>query len=279
MKRAGLDPNLKLGGVEMINALSDRYEGNVDLVAAAAELGLSVDQFRDGATGSDTKALKTLVRRLAQKSAVPRDQFEANYIELAKAITDQEEIKVVGAAAGAKTEIAKVEKSTDLTLSAEKAGYRQNENLVLSALSPKDCFLTVTSVDEKGVGTVLFPNKFVQDNRIKANAEVLLPPRGATFVYRLQDKGSETVTAVCSDTKDGDGIKHDFGKEALTVVPDYTRSIARTRAIAVEQSKGTPPPAVTPPGPGAAPPKATPAVAPPPAKKELFRTAIKIKVD
>ena len=284
MKRAGLDPNLKLGGVEMINALSDRYEGNVDLVAAAAELGLSPDQFRDGATGSDTKALKTLVRRLAQKSAVPRDQFEANYIELAKAITDQEEIKVAGAAvaAAAKTEIAKVAKSTDLALSAERAGYRQNEFLVLSALSPQDCFLTVTSVDEKGVGTVLFPNKFVPDNRIKANVELQLPPKGAGFTYRLLDKGSETVTAVCSDTKDGDGIKHDFAKEALTVVPDYTRSIARTRAIAVEQAKVAPPPvAGTPPAPPAAgaPPKVTPVAAPPPAKKELFRTAIKIKVD
>jgi Domain of unknown function (DUF4384) len=274
MKRAGLDPNLKLGGVEMINALSDRYEGNVDLVAAAGELGLSPDQFRDAATGSDTKALKTLVRRLAQKSAVPRDQFEANYVDLAKAITDQEEIKVAGAAAAAaKTEIAKVEKAIDLSLSADKAAYKQNELLVLSALSPKDCFLTVTSVDEKGAGTVLFPNKFVQDNRIKANVELQLPQRGAGFQYRLQDKGTETVTAVCSDTKEADGIKHDFSKDAFTAVPDYTRSVARTRAIAVEQNKVAPPatPAPTPA------PKA--AAAPAPAKKELFRTAIQIKVN
>src|SRR5262249_10973404 len=63
MRRAGLDMKLHLGGVEMINALSDRYEGNVDLVAAAAELGLTPDEFREAANDADSKALKSLVRR------------------------------------------------------------------------------------------------------------------------------------------------------------------------------------------------------------------------
>jgi hypothetical protein len=142
-------------------------------------------------------------------------------------------------------------------------------------VSAKDCFLTVTDIDEKGEGTVLFPNKFVTDNRIKANVELVLPPPGAAFQYRLKDQGTETVTAVCSDVNQAvDGIKHDFNKQAFTAVPNYSRSIA------VEAAK----PAVVAQGPGAqppVPPKGAPAGAPPapPAKRELFRTAIKIKVE
>jgi len=163
-------------------------------------------------------------------------------------------------------------------MSAEKDVYKQNDLAILTIVSPTDCFLTVTDVDEKGEGTVLFPNKFVQDNRIKANVELVLPPPGAGFQYRLKDRGVETVTAVCSDSRDSvDGIKHDFAKQAFTPVPDYARSVAKTRSIAVEVTKVAdagkvaPPPA---PAPGPA-----PAPAPAKVKRELFRTAIKIKVE
>ncbi len=45
----GLDPTLKLNGVEMINAVQKRYEDDLDLTLAAAELGIQVRQF--SATG------------------------------------------------------------------------------------------------------------------------------------------------------------------------------------------------------------------------------------
>src|SRR5690606_34597904 len=45
MARAGLDPKLNLMGVEMITALAKRYEGAVDLVLAAAELGFKNEDF------------------------------------------------------------------------------------------------------------------------------------------------------------------------------------------------------------------------------------------
>src|SRR5262249_9658739 len=97
MRRAGLDMKLHLGGVEMINALSDRYEGNVDLVAAAGELGLAPGDLQDAVREVDNKAVKTLVRRLLQKAVVPRDECEASYIGLATALTDDEEVKLQAA--------------------------------------------------------------------------------------------------------------------------------------------------------------------------------------
>jgi hypothetical protein len=104
---------------------------------------------------------------------------------------------------------------------------------IFTIFSDKDCFLTLTNVDEKGAGTVLFPNKFQQDNRIRANAELQFPAADAPFQYRMKDKGFETVIGVCTEqARDVDGIKHDFGRSDFTVVENYTRSV--TRVIAIE---------------------------------------------
>ena len=81
MVRAGLDPALKLNGVEPINALAKRYEDDVDLALAAAELG--IDKSRIKSSSADQK-FYSLVRRLEQ-GAVPRDQFELSYRDLAPA--------------------------------------------------------------------------------------------------------------------------------------------------------------------------------------------------
>ena len=97
MKRAGLDMKLHLGGVEMINALSDRYEANVDLVAAAGELGLTPDELRGAVREIDNKAIKTLARRLGQNAVIPRDEFEQRFIELSTTLTDDEEVKIPAA--------------------------------------------------------------------------------------------------------------------------------------------------------------------------------------
>src|SRR5262249_41015003 len=55
MTRAGLDPTLKLNGVEMINALSKRYEDDVDAKLAATEFGLTSDEFAKASADADKK--------------------------------------------------------------------------------------------------------------------------------------------------------------------------------------------------------------------------------
>jgi hypothetical protein len=287
MKRAGLDPTLKLNGVEMITALSKRYENDLDLTLAAAELGMSKAEFAEASREADRK-FRTLVRRLEQGS-IPRDQFETNFAAFADNISDEEIVNFGGGAAqkpGAKV----ARGNSDIAVTSDKDVYKQNETAIFTIVSSRDCFLTLTDVDEKGEGTVLFPNKFAQDNRIKANAEVQLPPSGAPFQYRLKDKGTETVTAVCSEKKgEVDGIKQDFTRSAFTSVSNYSATVARTRSIAVEAATSGQPAASAQPtgqpaasGQPAAPGK--PAAAPPAAKspeaaRELFRTAIKVQVE
>ena len=222
--RAGIDPNLNLNGIEMITALSQRYEQDVDLTMAAAELGMTKDEFTRATSGGFDPKLIPTVRRLQQNS-LPRDQFEAKYRELAK-LGDEEEIDGAPVeAAKAENGVQKVKTDVDLSLTSDKDSYRLGETPVFTIVSSKDCFLTLSSIDEKDTLSVLLPNKFQQDNRIKAGVPVSFPGAKAPFIYKLGDKGRETVTAVCSDKPEVDGIKNDFNKAPLTTVKNNTRSL------------------------------------------------------
>lgn len=86
MARAGLDPTLKLNGMEMTFALSRAYEEDIDLVQAASEFGLRRQQFLL-AMQEAGKRFKSIVRRLAQ-GTIPRDDFENSFKELAKEVID-----------------------------------------------------------------------------------------------------------------------------------------------------------------------------------------------
>lgn len=283
MYRAGLEPTLKLNGVEMINALAKRYEDDVDINLAAAEFGMTRDQFKSASNDADRK-FRPLIRRLEQ-GAVPRDQFEATYRDLAKSITDEAEVKIAAAngapakngtpaktgAADKKVAAAKPAPGADLTLFSDRDRYKVGDTPVFTVVSTKDCFLTLSNLDEKGTLTVLLPNKFQQDNRVKAGQEVQFPGPKAPFQYRMADPGIETVIATCSEGNVVDGIKHDFNKAPLTTVQNYTRSLARAIAVegkplAVDKAKA-----------GSAPVTVQTAKAPP-AKREVSRAAIKIEV-
>jgi hypothetical protein len=278
MFRAGLDPNLNLNGLEMITALSQRYEQDVDLTVAAAELGMTKDEFQQATSGGFKPELIPTIRRLQQNS-LPRDQFETKYRELAE-LGDEEPIdeEVAVADAGKKVDdkkngIAKVKTDVDFALTSDKDVYRLGETPVFTVVSSRDCFLTLTNIDEKDTLTVLLPNKFQQDNRIKAGVPVSFPGPKAPFIYKLGDKGKETVMAVCSDKPEVDGIKHDFNKAPLTEVKNNTRTIGER----IYQQGPTRKIVILPAGGGAPAPNGKVAVAPSQAT-DIKRTAIKINV-
>jgi mono/diheme cytochrome c family protein len=293
MSAAGLESTLKLNGVEMINALAKRYEDDLDTTLAAAELGMTKKDFLDAAADAD-KRFRPLVRRLEQ-GVLPRDQFEALFREFAEEVTDEER---VGHGIGKnkhkphanrpteakrpaepnpyfkeKIEAARPKRTADLSLTSDRDRYPAGDTPVFTVVSPTDCFLTLTSVDARGEGTVLLPNKFYSDNRLRANVPFEFPgsTTGTAFKFRLKDRGVETVTAVCGERREVDGIKHDFGKSELTSVPNYSDQIARSvtvkkRAIVVEPGG---------PGPG---PQAQARPAPSAPPRDSSRSAIKIEV-
>lgn len=233
MKRAGLDSTLKLNGIEMINALAKRYEDDLDLTLAASELGLKASEFKDGGTDVEQK-FRPLIRRLAQ-GAVPRDQFELAFRQIVPDLTD---LTVVSIRNARRPEplTRPIVSVDDLSLTSDKDSYNLGDTPVFTIVSPRDCFLTLTDIDERGEGTVLLPNSFQQDNFLKAGVPINFPGNGAPFQFRMKDKGIETVTAVCATkASGGDRIQHDFKKNQFTPVSNYTSAVARS--IVVEAVK------------------------------------------
>lgn len=232
MVQAGLDPGLKLNGIEMINALAKRYEDDLDLTLAVAELGITKGDFKD-ASGDVNARFRPVIRRLSQ-GAIPRDQWELDFRELAPQLTDLKTVHVASVHTPSYTPPVLVRPihSEDLVLTSDADSYHIGDSPVFTVVSPRDCFLTLTDVDERGAGTVLLPNAFQQDNRIKAGVPIQFPGTGAPFKYRMKDHGTETIVAVCATTANGgDRIQHDFKRSQFTEIPNYDDVLGKSIAI------------------------------------------------
>jgi hypothetical protein len=120
----------------------------------------------------------------------------------------------------------------ELSLTSDADIYNRGDAPTFTVASPRDCYLTLTDVDQRGEGTVLLPNRFQQDNFIRAGVPVQFPGGIAPFKYQMEDPGLETVVAVCSQRAEGtDGIRHDFVRDAFTSVPNYNGALARAIAV------------------------------------------------
>ena len=266
--RAGLDPELdsQKVGVESINFLSKAYEKAIDLRIAAAEYGLLAEAFAQGLldAGGESAQLK---RRLEQ-GVLPREILEANFKEIIVQVSDNEpiEIAALGAADVAKVGGKSKEETHDfdLALTSDRNDYKVNDLPVFNIKSKEDCHLTLINVDASGEGTVIFPNKFQQDNFLAAGKEVQFPGAEAPFQFRLKDPGTETVIAICNTSgKTVDGIKHDFKTRQFTDLGNYrgflTRQIVAEAKEKVAEGKKDEAPAA-------------------PSSDILSRTAIKLQV-
>ena len=216
--------------MESINFLSKAYEKAIDLRIAAAEYGLAVEAFANGleAAGGESGQLK---RRLEQ-GVLPREILEAEFKDLIVKVSDNEPIEITAVAAA---DVAKVGGKTkeeahdfDLALTSDRTDYKVNDLPVFNIKAKEDCNLTLINVDASGEGTVIFPNKFQQDNFLKAGKEVQFPGSDAPFQFRLKDPGTETVIAICNASgKTADGIQHDFKKRQFTDLGNYRGFLTR----------------------------------------------------
>ncbi len=246
MQRAGLDPDLdsQKVGVESINFLSKSYEKSIDLRIAAAEYGLEAQAFGQGLAdaGGEFAQLK---RRLEQ-GVLPREILEADFKDIIVKVSDNEPIEISGGEVVAKVGGKSKEDAHDfdLALISDRSDYKVNDLPVFSIKSKENCNLTLINVDASGEGTVIFPNKFQQDNFLPAGKEVQFPGSSAPFQFRLKDPGTETVIAICNASgKEADGIKHDFKKREFTPLGNYrgflTRQIAVEGAEKIAEGKAT----------------------------------------
>ncbi len=240
MSKAGLDPQLNLNGVEMVTALSARYEWDLNIEQAAAEFGVSAEEMKDAMIASGGMG-KSLALRLDQ-GIVPRDQFEPIYGQVVERIIDAEFVpaKEVIGVAELQTYEAPVEPNGDvvrkiepvasddlkLSLYADKSNYMINDKPVFTVRSDRDCYLTLVNIDGAGVGTVIFPNKFQQDNKISGQKDFVFPAADASFDFKFTEVGQESVIAICDATGKAVAIEHAYAENAFTPLGE-TRSALR----------------------------------------------------
>jgi hypothetical protein len=242
-------PNLN-GTDEMIYSLSKRYEDVVSLPLAAAEFGETPDEFTKSLTGAGLDIAVRLGRRLDQGAkVVPRDVVEGQFKDLLTHVSDLEPVDLSSLTAAAAP--AAIPKTTppavagetfDLSLVSDRSAYSVNELPVFTITAAQDCFLTILDVDGHGTATVLYPNKFQQENHLKAGQDFKFPGDGAPYQFRFADPGTETVTASCSlQNVPVDGIKLDKTRE-FTEIGDYEQHL--NRAIKVDPAAAAGKPAV-----------------------------------
>jgi hypothetical protein len=245
LEAAGVDPDLQLGGEEIVSALFLRFERDLTMTQAAAELGFSVEEFTErlAMAGAEAFALK---QRL-EYNLVPRDQFVELFAELVNEITDHhafdlraEEVAAYTSEYHDQIDNPSTTKTFNLAIYPNETEFKVGNELTFSVTAEHDCYLTLINVDEKYRTTVLFPNRFNESNFIKAG-ETYTVPSAAIGGFKLifQDPGKETVLGKCNASRNEIyGIDHNFDASAYTTFDSYDTYVSRAlvpRQIVVQE--------------------------------------------
>jgi mono/diheme cytochrome c family protein len=236
MTAAGLDATLALNGVDPIVALSARYERAVDLVQAAAELGLDTTTAPTQLAQIDGEQ-RLLARRLIQDTA-PRRQFELGFAALAAKLKGEPAPppEIAPGWFGVATQSSARPSAIDLEITTDHAAYGSGDLVSVSVRSNADCYLTLINIDRNGRGTVIFPNEFEQNNMLQAGKELKVPGERAPYQFRTRGAGRESVVGICnSGVRTADGIIHNFEKQRFTELGDYTAFLSR--ALELEERR------------------------------------------
>ncbi|PID59599.1 hypothetical protein CSB45_00850 [candidate division KSB3 bacterium] len=95
-----------------------------------------------------------------------------------------------------------------LHISTNKTAFEENDVMVVSVEAGRDCYLALYIIDAEQHVTQIFPNKWQQENFIKAGESVQIPPDGADFRFRMTGPfGTETLKADAS-TKQFPDLEH-----------------------------------------------------------------------
>lgn len=85
-----------------------------------------------------------------------------------------------------------------LTVATDKPVYRVGENATVSAISERDCRLTLVNIGSSGKVHILYPNQHQPDNQLKAGQAVTIPSQQAPVDFRvLGPDGLEALVAIC----------------------------------------------------------------------------------
>ena len=226
-KLAGIDPDRRIHGEELVSGLARRYREGANFEVALGETGLERDVFMAELT--DTKGQAAPLARRLLHGNISRLELERLF-SLLQGIDDPEPAPSAtgGFLRDAKSEIG-------LSMWIDKPRPAPGDLITVKAEADNDCYLTVISVDAQGSATVLFPNDFERDNLITAGKAVSIPPPEAPFQLRFKSEGSETLLARCSTSATPPvGIEHDFERQRFTALGNWESFIEDTLVTEAE---------------------------------------------
>jgi len=201
--------------IESMLQLARQHLVPLGLARVAAELGVRTEVLGRGIVQVATIAPDPWLR-LAYGS-VPRGEIEKNWALIARSAGLQPPAHA-DASVFPDTAPPAVTADTpiEITLYPDRLRYVAGDTMQLTIRANVDCHLTVISIDTAGHGTVIFPNDFATNNRLRAQIGVTLPPKGARYRFRLKNKGREHVVALCTREEGSvDAIHHNFERQRL----------------------------------------------------------------
>lgn len=228
-RRAGIDPDALVQGLEPVAALARAYTQNVDLDRLAAELGVSVGGVKEQLARLPVE-LQLSVRRL-KLGLASRAEADRILVRLGADGGMGGRAAVVLDAPGERVDM-------ELLLWMSSDSYEVGDLAAIFARANQNCYLTLISIDGANRATVLFPNEFEQNNLLQAGKEFRLPSEAAPYQFRLKNRGRETVAGMCSTaSKVVDGIAHDFERQRFTMLGDWRAFLGQ---INIEASRQQP---------------------------------------
>ncbi|MDR2523235.1 MAG: DUF4384 domain-containing protein [Synergistaceae bacterium] len=97
-------------------------------------------------------------------------------------------------------EMSKGDFTATLATDKEDSVYSSGEKIVLTFKSEKDAYLTILDFTPSGQIVVLFPNKWVENNFVKAGQEIKIPADGQKFAMKAGNTvGVDVVKAIATE--------------------------------------------------------------------------------
>jgi mono/diheme cytochrome c family protein len=210
---------------EPINRITVLYQAQLTVQQAAADAGLTVEEFQRR-IGQNSDLRRLGFDQLEDAAGgIKRDAWEEYFGQMVEAIGLGDYLApsavhpVVSATAGGGSHqpasldpIVALQRKTmsgpvHITLSLDKgvgATYKVGETVGISFTVDRDCRLALYDIDPAGVQTLLFPNQFIQDDRLIAGQTYhLQDPAGKNLIEVLANGtfGVETLLAVASRSR------------------------------------------------------------------------------
>lgn len=216
--QAGLDPDLKVRGLDPMLALAMEHERDVALPRLAGELGMEARELERllSASGGIEGGL---AQRMLQGS-LPRAVAERLAVALGEATAtadfDGER----------PTPFARRE---HLSLWTDKRRFAVGEEIVLHASSTADCYLTLVTIDSANRATVLLPNVFEPGNLLEAGSQLTVPGPDAPYRLKASDAGGERFVGICrQDRSIPPGMVHDFERQQFTALGSWPAFVSQS---------------------------------------------------